>query len=122
MEDLHSFNVPKYYPSEKEVEAVVRDEGSFNLHKLQVVENCWGNVGANGDGDDDKNKGHSDECKRGKLLVKCIRAIMEPMVAAHFGSSIVDEVFERYMDKVTEYLSVNRFPHWRSLVISLCRK
>ncbi|KAL0374160.1 UNVERIFIED_CONTAM: Benzoate carboxyl methyltransferase [Sesamum radiatum] len=119
MDDLYSFNVPIYMPCEEEVKTVIQIEGSFNLDKLHVFPVRW-------DAQDNianyENDLVFDKHRSGKLVVNCVRAFIEPMLAAHFGSSIVDELFGRYAEKMGEHLSQEKYSSYYTIVISLSRK
>ncbi|XP_011093975.1 benzoate carboxyl methyltransferase [Sesamum indicum] len=118
-EDLYSFNIPLYAPREQEVKTVIETEGSFHLDKLQGFRVRWDahdNVV-----DDDENNIILKIHRCGKLVADCVRAFMEPMLAAHFGSSIVDELFGRYAKKVEEHFSMKKSTYF-VIVISLSRK
>ncbi|KAL0374154.1 UNVERIFIED_CONTAM: Benzoate carboxyl methyltransferase [Sesamum radiatum] len=119
MDDLYSFNVSIYMPCEEEVKTVIQIEGSFNLDKLHVFPVRW-------DAQDNianyENDLVFDKHRSGKLVVNCVRAFMEPMLAAHFGSSIVDELFGRYAEKMGEHLSQEKYSSYYTIVISLSRK
>ncbi|KAI3448992.1 hypothetical protein Pfo_005657 [Paulownia fortunei] len=117
-DDLYSFNVPMYTPYKQEVETVVHNEGSFNLDKLHVFRVRWD---AHDNIVDDQENLFLDKYRRGKLVADCVRAFMEPMLASHFGSSIVDELFGRYAEKVAEHLSTEESSYF-TILISLCRR
>ncbi|KAL0308769.1 UNVERIFIED_CONTAM: Benzoate carboxyl methyltransferase [Sesamum radiatum] len=119
MDDLYSFNVPIYMPCEEEVKTVIQNEGSFNLDKLHAFPVRW-------DAQDTiinyENNLVFDIHRSGKLVADCVRAFMEPMLAAHFGSSIVDELFGSYAEKMGEHLSEQKYSSYYTIVISLSRK
>ncbi|EYU42294.1 hypothetical protein MIMGU_mgv1a024916mg [Erythranthe guttata] len=92
--DLHSFNLPIYPPSKEQVEEIVRSEGSFDLNELEEFALPW-DVHVTSSAKLDKNGW-------AKLVTNFIRAFSEPTLAAHFGSSIMNEVFERYGKKMVE--------------------
>ncbi|KAL0374191.1 UNVERIFIED_CONTAM: Benzoate carboxyl methyltransferase [Sesamum radiatum] len=119
MDDLYSFNVPIYMPCEEEVKTMIQIEGSFNLDKLHVFPVRW-------DAQDNITNYESDlvfdKHRSGKLTANCVRAFMEPMLAAHFRSSIIYELFERYEDKMGAHMSEQKYSSYYSIVISLSRK
>ncbi|KAK6140570.1 hypothetical protein DH2020_025688 [Rehmannia glutinosa] len=115
-DDLYSFNVPIYTPCLQEVKAIISDDRSFNLDKMDVVRLPYD---AQYDVYDDV---VFDKYKSGKLVASKVRAFMEPMLASHFGSSInVDGVFDIYAKKMAEHLSKERLSYFIP-VISLTRK
>ncbi|KAK6140567.1 hypothetical protein DH2020_025691 [Rehmannia glutinosa] len=115
-DDLYSFNVPIYTPCVQEVEAIISNDGSFNLDKMDIV-----NVPYDARYDDYDDT-IFDKYKSGKLVAGNVRAFMEPMLVSHFGSSInLDVVFDIYARKIGEHLSKERSPYF-TIVISLTRK
>ncbi|CAO2183152.1 unnamed protein product [Urochloa humidicola] len=87
-EKVDAYNVPFYAPSVKEVEEEVRREGSFRLDYVQTYEI---NLSSSGDAKED-----------GRTVSMAIRAIQESMLSHHFGPDIVDALFHRYTELVTE--------------------
>jgi hypothetical protein len=87
-EKVDAYNVPFYAPSVQEVEEEVRREGSFRLDHVQTYEI---NLSSSGDAKED-----------GRTVSMAIRAIQESMLSHHFGADIVDALFHRYTELVTE--------------------
>ncbi|XP_073128672.1 benzoate carboxyl methyltransferase-like [Henckelia pumila] len=124
--DLHSFNMPIYTPSKQEVEGVIHNEGSFNLEKFEPFLVPW-----------DAHVKHEDHTRgrisqlgaegsvpdhiRGKLVSDFIRAYTEPVLASHFGSSIIDNLYGRYAKKLAEYLAREQ-PSFFNIIICLSKK
>ncbi|EYU40286.1 hypothetical protein MIMGU_mgv1a009362mg [Erythranthe guttata] len=118
-EDLHSFNIPIYAPSIQEISTAIESEGSFNLDKMEVV---LVPLDANEDDNNYDNMVSNKNNTSGKFVANYVRAFAEPMLVAHFGSSInVDVVFDVYAKKTDEHLSVERSSYFTP-VISLTRK
>ncbi|KAL8500599.1 hypothetical protein ACS0TY_020254 [Phlomoides rotata] len=117
-EDLYSFNVPLYPPCTQEIEAIIRDEGSFKLEKMAVFEVPWdANVG-----DDDYDDIIFDKHESGKIVAACVRAFLEPLLLSHFGPSLdLDGIFDIYAHKMGDHLATER-SYYFSPVISLTRK
>ncbi|KAL7120797.1 hypothetical protein ACP275_02G144600 [Erythranthe tilingii] len=114
-DNLHSFNIPIFGPSIQEIEAAVESEGSFNLDKMEFVFVPW-------DAGEDCNNYEKTDTS-GKIVAKCVRAFLEPLLVVHFGSSInVDRVFDVYAEKVEEHLSIDESSSYFFHVISLTRK
>ncbi|KAL7120793.1 hypothetical protein ACP275_02G144400 [Erythranthe tilingii] len=115
-EDLHSFNIPIYAPSIQEINTAIQREGSFNLDEIEVA---LVPLDAN---EDYNNMALDKNNTSGKFVANYVRAFAEPMLVAHFGSSInVDVVFDVYAKKTDEHLSVERSSYFTP-VISLTRK
>uniref|UniRef100_A0ACD5VIN8 Uncharacterized protein n=1 Tax=Avena sativa TaxID=4498 RepID=A0ACD5VIN8_AVESA len=85
---VDAYNVPFYAPSLEEIEVEVRLEGSFSLDYVQTYEI---NLSSSGDAKED-----------GRTVSMAIRAIQESMLSHHFGAHIVDALFHRYTELVTE--------------------
>lgn len=106
---MDSFNLPMYNPFEGEVKALIEEEGSFNLDKLETFEASW-------DPYDD-----SDKTRSGQNVANCIRSATEPMLATHFGDAIIPDLFARYANRVAEHLSMEKGHHFL-VVFSLTKK
>nr|QNU12860.1 salicylic acid methyl transferase [Betula lenta] len=105
-EKMDSFNIPNYTPSPSEVESEAVKEGSFSVVRLEVSEVDWNAY------DDDSGVSSSNAFSDGGYNVtKCMRAVAEPLLVAHFGDAIIDEVFRRYRKILSDRLSKekNRF-------------
>ncbi|RID53897.1 hypothetical protein BRARA_G01263 [Brassica rapa] len=94
---VESFNMPFYDLSKEEVNEVIQNEGSFEINDLEIHGFDLGQSSSN-----------HEECKAGEKEAKCIRAVSESMLAAHFGDDIIDALFN---NKTTV-----------TLVVSLIRK
>ncbi|KAG6653313.1 probable jasmonic acid carboxyl methyltransferase 2 [Carya illinoinensis] len=97
---LDRFNLPFYAPTIEEAKAVIQTEGTFNIHRFETFEADWDcNM------DDMSNKGFSFEKPgRGKYVAMSIRVVAESMLVGHFGEGIMDDLFERFSNKIEEYL------------------
>lgn len=89
---LNAFNIAVYTPSPLELEFLVKKEGSFNVNLVHVFQVSW-------DWIDYKYGSTLDDTSDQYDFTTCIRSVFEPLVIAHFGQEIVDEVFERYREK-----------------------
>ncbi|KAL7120794.1 hypothetical protein ACP275_02G144500 [Erythranthe tilingii] len=118
-EDLHSFNIPIYAPSIQEIKTAIQSEGSFNLDKMEVALVA---LDANEDYNNHDNMVSDKNNMSSNFVANFVRAFAEPMLAAHFGSSInVDAVFDVYAKKMDEHFSVEGSSYFTP-VISLTRK
>ncbi|CAH8379485.1 unnamed protein product [Eruca vesicaria subsp. sativa] len=112
---VNSFNVPFYDPNEEEMREIIRNEGSFMINDLET------HVFDLGDSNEDHGV-QSDRGKAGEKEAKCIRAVTETMLIAHFGDSInMDTLFEKYANHVSQHANC-RNKTSVSLVVSLIRK
>lgn len=98
--DIDSFNLPLYTPCVDEVKDIVHFEGSFTIDQLQTHEVNW-------DWSSDEVEAVPDKNNSGKTVAKTVRAVVEPMLANHFGTgnSFMDKLFERYALHVADHLS-----------------
>lgn len=107
--DLFSYNIPWYLPYEDEVKTIIQKEDSFKLDKLEAFKLNW---------DASENDGH---VRSAKTMANGIRALLEPMLASHFGDSIIEDLFTRFADLVEKYSSMEK-PDYFNIVISLTKK
>ncbi|KAM0011600.1 putative methyltransferase [Helianthus debilis subsp. tardiflorus] len=98
---VSSFNIPQYTPYEGEVRDVIQKEGSFSLHSVNGFALSWPTPGIN--------------------TTKFIRAISEPLIATHFGYSIMDVLFKKYQEHVVDHLATKKGMNY-NLIISLIKK
>ncbi|KAH0942495.1 hypothetical protein HID58_002132 [Brassica napus] len=95
--DVESFNLPFYNPDENEVREVIENEGSFKINNFETVYGLLfsyktGRTEVKDDDDVDQSCVFEVVRKRAKT----IRSITERMLAAHFGSAIMDRLFDKY--------------------------
>uniref|UniRef100_A0A0D9VKB0 Jasmonate O-methyltransferase n=1 Tax=Leersia perrieri TaxID=77586 RepID=A0A0D9VKB0_9ORYZ len=98
-EKLNTFNLPFYSPSMDEVKAVVRQSELFDISHIQLFESNWD---PQDDMDDDDVT--LDSVRSGINVARCIRAVLEPLIARHFGRCIVDDLFDMYAQNVARHL------------------
>ncbi|KAF8011426.1 hypothetical protein BT93_J1901 [Corymbia citriodora subsp. variegata] len=109
-EKLDSYNTPYYEPYVEDVRAEIEREGSFTLDRLEIIVAPWDGV----------NGGHKyDRRKTAEMMAKAIRAVNESMIKSHFGSQILDSLFERFIDIMARDTKEVEHP---SLVASFIRK
>ena len=74
----------------------MKKEGSFIIDGIQVTEIDW----------DAAAHAANDVVEPGHIgVVKCMRAVAESMLAAHFGEGLMDEVFRRYGEILADRMS-----------------
>ncbi|KAK2990045.1 hypothetical protein RJ640_015436 [Escallonia rubra] len=115
--DIDSFNVPVYTPYKDEVADIIAEEGSFDLTRLEGFGVNWD---ASDENEDDKDYVF-DKHKSGEIVAKRIRAFSETIVANHFGTSIMDDLYARYAKHISEHLALEGTKHFGT-VVSLKRK
>jgi jasmonate O-methyltransferase len=97
-EKLDSFNLPYYAPSVKEVKALINKNGLFEIEHIKLFESNW-------DPQDDTEGDVVRDCaSSGANVAKCIRAVLEPLIADHFGEDIIEELFMVYATIVAKHL------------------
>jgi len=114
-EKIDSFNIPTYEATMEEIRHVIREEGSFFIQESEIVIVPW-DEGRNEDGDEFS----VDENIRAEFIASYARAAMEPLLAAKFGTKIMNELFIRFRKKVVELMKVERL-EYANLMISLTK-
>ncbi|XAR57923.1 Salicylate carboxymethyltransferase [Bertholletia excelsa] len=108
---MDSFNIPQYTPSPAEVKYEVEKEGSFTINTLEVSRVNWRACGSE----------FSPPGELGYDVAQCMRAVAEPLLASHFGGSIIDEVFERYQRIVADRMAKEKTEFF-NVTVSMTRK
>ncbi|XP_010255185.1 PREDICTED: salicylate carboxymethyltransferase-like [Nelumbo nucifera] len=120
---LDSFNLPYYTPSTHEIKDLIQMEGSFKLDRMEIFKLSWDPTLTEDDGIN-KNKDQLlvyDKFKSAQNVTKMIRAVAEPMILNHFGEEMLDDLFQRYMEKVAEYLGREE-SKYVNLVVSMIKE
>ncbi|KAH8481233.1 hypothetical protein H0E87_031692, partial [Populus deltoides] len=87
---VDSFNLPMYVPSLEEMMELVQKNGCFDIEKMELT-----SPGVHAS--------MTNTSSMGKAIVMHVRAGMERMLIQHFGSEIIDELFNRYAKKFEEF-------------------
>nr|XP_023887694.1 probable S-adenosylmethionine-dependent methyltransferase At5g38100 [Quercus suber]POE67090.1 putative s-adenosylmethionine-dependent methyltransferase at5g38100 [Quercus suber] len=82
---VNTFNLPVYVASPKEMTQLVETNGCFDIERMEITQ-----PGARVDG------------LSGQALTKHLRAGMEGIISKHFGTKIIDELFDRFSKKQQE--------------------
>ncbi|KAL2532535.1 Salicylate/benzoate carboxyl methyltransferase [Abeliophyllum distichum] len=98
-EKLHSFCIPQYTPSPLELKAEVEKERSFSINRLEASEINWAACSNKLYSSDDSFK---DD---GYNVAKCMRSVAEPLLVHHFGESIMDKLFHKYGEILSDCMS-----------------
>ncbi|CAA7024603.1 unnamed protein product [Microthlaspi erraticum] len=110
--EVDSFNLPFYNPNEGEVVKSVRNEGSFEINKIETHEHVVS----------DKTDEEEDGVKVGRKIANRARSITEPMLIAHFGDTIIiDHLFNKFAHHATQNYSASG-PTTFIIIVSLIKK
>ncbi|GMJ12751.1 jasmonic acid carboxyl methyltransferase [Hibiscus trionum] len=91
---LDGFNLPYYAPTPEEVKRVIQTEGSFKVRRFETYKIDW--------------DANSENGMRGENVARNIRAVAESILGNHFTNLNMDDLFERFAKKITEYLEKER--------------
>ncbi|KHN36081.1 salicylate carboxymethyltransferase-like [Glycine soja] len=119
-EQMDTFNIPQYTPSPSEVKFEVQKEGSFSITSLEVTVVPW-NAYDNGNAFDSECGFSKSLSNGGYNVTKCMRAVAEPLLVSHFGEAIIEEVFSRYQQILTERMSKEK-TEFVNVTISMIRR
>ncbi|EOA17857.1 hypothetical protein CARUB_v10006262mg [Capsella rubella] len=109
--DVESFNLPFYNPDETELKEVIENQGSLEINNFETIL-----------GFPFSNKtGHSSEVEDEDKASE-IRSIIEPMLVAHFGDAIIDQLFEKYTYHACQRYDTLRNKRTVRFFVSLTRK
>ncbi|XP_031500705.1 farnesoic acid carboxyl-O-methyltransferase-like [Nymphaea colorata] len=98
-EELDSFQMPLFAPSIEEFKEVVEMNGCFTIHVAEHVNQGWGLKGGGDEGTE------ADLEQLAQSMSINSRAICEKMLSDHFGTDILDELFQRFPNKVYQHFS-----------------
>ncbi|XP_061365010.1 loganic acid O-methyltransferase-like [Gastrolobium bilobum] len=85
-EKVDSFNVPFFYSPVKNVKAILETNGSFSMEWMETldIKDIFAIPSA-------------------QVFVSTYRAVLEELIEKHFGGGNMDELFDRYTEKVKEF-------------------
>ncbi|KAI9181497.1 hypothetical protein LWI28_015554 [Acer negundo] len=114
---LEPFNMPVYKPRDEEIWLVIKREGSFDIHQLQITfKEDWVLSLESEDKALDLEK-----YGKGKQVALRVISAIEPLLVTHFGHAVMDDMFQRYSVKLIEYLETKE-GFIKTLVICLIKK
>ncbi|KAK8957755.1 Salicylate O-methyltransferase [Platanthera zijinensis] len=108
---LNSFNLPVYTPSMEEVKSIIEMEGSFHLIHAQTFESNWDPF------DESIDDFIVDKNLSGENVAKYMRAVVEPLLASHFGSDIMKDVFSRFANNIARHMSKGKPKHFVLVIL-----
>ncbi|RLN12918.1 anthranilate O-methyltransferase 2-like [Panicum miliaceum] len=112
-EKLDSFYLPNYSPSVGEVVAIVEQSGLFNMNHIKLFETNWDPY------NDSESDVVHDSVRSGLNVAKCLRAVMEPLIASHFGETILDTLFKEYAQRVAKHFEKEKITKHAVIVLSM---
>lgn len=83
-DQINSFNIPIYYPTSQELQALIEKNGKFNIERVEQPT--------------------LSPLLDALLCVSIIRSSMEGLFTKHFGRGIVDEMFPRFHEKLVSHV------------------
>ncbi|CAL4974537.1 unnamed protein product [Urochloa decumbens] len=86
-EKVDAYDAPYYASSAQEIEEEVAKDGSFSLDYVRTYE---------------ANLSNGDAKRNATTVSMAIRAIQESMLSHHFGAGIIDALFHKFTELVTE--------------------
>ncbi|KAI3938472.1 hypothetical protein MKW92_030806 [Papaver armeniacum] len=114
-ENLNLFNFPNYFPSPEEVKYVINGEGSFTINQLETFHVSWDCSDPKGDENSVTNK-----LRSAYYMANIFRAVSEPLLANHFGKEIMDQLYDRFRERMAEYATKEK-TQFTTLVISMTK-
>ncbi|KAF5463107.1 hypothetical protein F2P56_019048 [Juglans regia] len=111
-EKMDSFNIPHYTPSLSEVKCEILEEGSFLIDRLELSEINRSTYY--------KEYNHSNISE---IAANSIRAVAESLLVSHFGDGIIEKVFSKYKEILSENISQDQILLGiTNLIISVTKK
>lgn len=96
-------------------------EGSFTIDRLEVTEVHWNAYDDLKNTDSENSTLSKSLTDGGYNVAKCMRAVAEPLLVNHFGEAIIEEVFGRYQEILTDRMSKEK-TEFINVSISMTRK
>ncbi|KAK4284749.1 hypothetical protein QN277_001535 [Acacia crassicarpa] len=112
---LEHFNMPLYFAPVEKVREIIEEEGSFSVERLEIIKLSWDGSSLD---EEAGSKGFKDDNERAEFITRNKRSILEPLLKAHFGEGILDELFLRLKTRIIQFLPKLEDP---ILVISLTK-
>ena len=81
---VDAFNIPLYYPTPKELKALIERSGYFSFERMAILNNQKKHV----------------TLQSPSMRALYLRAPFEGLLEKQFGNEMVDELFNRYTEKV----------------------
>ena len=88
---VDAFNIPLYYPTPKELKALIERSGYFSFERMAILNNQKKHV----------------TLQSPSMRALYLRAPFEGLLEKQFGNEIIDELFNRYTKKVARSFFLN---------------
>lgn len=75
---------------------VIKQSKLFNINQIKLFESNWDPY------DYSESDCVHDSLQSGMNVAKCMRAVMGPLFASHFGESVLDALFNKYYENMWE--------------------
>lgn len=83
---LESFNFPVYFPTPRELKAIIERCPSFSIERLEILDGPGRHA-----------------VLSVKVHTSAARSVTEELFTSVFGSEILDELFDRYANKIASW-------------------
>ncbi|KAK6931579.1 SAM dependent carboxyl methyltransferase [Dillenia turbinata] len=83
---VDSFNLPLYFPAKEELEGIIQNNGCFDIEKAEVFHQSRLEA-----------KNHDVQ-----KFILMIRSAFEMLICENFGTQILEQLFQRFTERVTE--------------------
>ncbi|KAL0430207.1 UNVERIFIED_CONTAM: Loganic acid O-methyltransferase [Sesamum radiatum] len=80
---IDSFNFPTYFTFPEEMKAIIERNGSYSIERMEIFDNPG-----------------KYAITSARAYASLFRAIFDELLTSHFGSEIIDEVFDTYTQKL----------------------
>lgn len=114
-EKVDLFNIPNYTASPAEVKYLVDKEGSFIINKLETTRVHWNYASNN------NNNENNIIYNGGYNLSRAIRAVAEPLLVSQFDPKLMDLVFQKYEEIISDWMSKEK-TEFINVTVSMTRK
>ncbi|XP_010278173.1 PREDICTED: salicylate carboxymethyltransferase-like [Nelumbo nucifera] len=113
-EKVNTFNMPIYAPSPREMKSVIEREGSFDIDRLEAFEINWKQEDNLGDNETNK-------LRDAQNIARYLRAVVEPLLANHFGEALMDKLFCRLREILADRM-LKEDAKLVTVIVSLTRR
>ncbi|KAJ9676872.1 hypothetical protein PVL29_022063 [Vitis rotundifolia] len=93
-EKVDMFNLPLYFISVQELEAIIERNGCFSIEKMEILHPTI------------TSQSLISTPHKGQAISFHIRAATEGLIKAHFGDAILDQLFDSYSRKIEDEYSL----------------